>query len=46
MRRTLIPCKVTRTTKLRSGPRSPELGLRSMDFRARENLIFPALASG
>ena len=40
MRRTCVPCKVTRSTKLRGAQRSPELGLRCMGFRAPENLIF------
>ena len=43
MRRARVPSKVTRSTKLRGAQRSPELGLRSTDFRAPENLIFPAL---
>ena len=43
MRRTRVSCKVTRCTKLRGAQRSPELALRNMDFRAPENLIFPAL---
>ena len=43
MRRTRVPCKVTRSTKLRFAQHSPELALRSMDFRAPENLNFPAL---
>ena len=45
MRRTRVPCKMTRSTKLWGAQRSPELGLRNMDFRAPENLIFPALQS-
>ena len=40
---TRVPCKVTRSTKLRGAQRSPELGLRSTDFRAPENLIFQTL---
>ena len=43
MRRTRVSCKVTRCTKLRGAQRSPEIALRNMDFRAPENLIFPAL---
>ena len=43
MRPTGVPCKVTRSTKLRGAQRSPELGLRSTAFRAPENLIFSAL---
>ena len=46
MRRTIVFCKVTRSTKPQGGQYSPELGLRSTDFRAPENLIFLALASG
>ena len=38
-----VPCKLTKRTKLRVAQRSPELGLRSTDFRAPENLIFPTL---
>ena len=45
MRRTRVPCKMTRSTKLQGAQRSPELGLRNTDFRAPENLIFPALQS-
>ena len=41
MRRTRVPCKMTRSTKLQGAQRSPELGLRNTDFRAPENLIFP-----
>ena len=44
MMRTRVPSKVTGSTRLRGAQCSPELGLRSMDFRAPENLIFPALA--
>ena len=43
MRRRRVPCKVIRCAKLRGAQRSPELGSRSTDFRAPENLIFPAL---
>ena len=43
MRRTRVTCKVTKSTKLPGGQRSPELGLRSTDFCAPEKLIFPAL---
>ena len=43
MKRTRAPCKVTKSTKLRGAQRSSELGLRSTDFRAHKNLIFPAL---
>ena len=44
MTRTHVPRKVTRCTKLRGAQRSPELALRSTDFRTPENLIFPALS--
>ena len=43
MRRTRVPCKVTRCTKLQDAQRFPELALRSTDIRALENLIFPAM---
>ena len=43
MRQTLLLRNVTRSTKLRGAQRSPELALRSTDFRSPENLIFPAL---
>ena len=43
MRRTCVSRKITRCTKVRGAQRSPELALRSTDFRAPENLIFPAL---
>ena len=43
MRRTRVPCNVTRSTNLRGAQRSPELGLKSTDFCAPENLIFAAL---
>ena len=43
MRLTRVPFKVTRSTKLQGAQHSPDLGLRSTDFRAPENLIFPAL---
>ena len=43
MRWTLVPRKVTRWTKFWGAQRSPELAFRSTDFRAPENLIFPAL---
>ena len=43
MRRTHVPYKAARCTKLRGAQRSPELALRGTDFRAPENLIFPAL---
>ena len=44
MRRIRVPSKITRTsTKLGGAQRSPELALRSMDFRAPEKLIFSAL---
>ena len=46
MRQTRVPHKVTRSTKLQSPKSSPELALRSTDFRAPETLIFPALSSG
>ena len=42
MRRTHIPQKVT---KLRGAQCSPELAMRSTDFCAPENQIFPALKS-
>ena len=45
MRRARVPSKVTRSTKLPGAQCSPELSLRSMDFRAPENLIFPAMLS-
>ena len=45
MRRARVPSKITRCTKLGGAQRSPELTLRSMDFRAPENLIFPALST-
>ena len=35
--------KMSRSTKLRGAQSSSKLGLRSKDFRAPENLIFPAL---
>ena len=44
MTRTRVPRKVTRCTKLRGAQRSPELALRSADFRTPENPIFPALS--
>ena len=40
MRRTRVPLNVTRSTQLRGAQRSPELALRSTDFRVPENLIF------
>ena len=43
MRQTLVPCNVTRSTKLRGAHHAPELVLRSMEFQSPENLIFPAL---
>ena len=43
MRWTYVPQKVTRCAKLRSAQCSPELALRSRDFHAQENYIFPAL---
>ena len=43
MRRTGVPFKATRSPKLRGAQHSPELGLRSKEFCALENLIFPAL---
>lgn len=43
MRGTCVPCKVMKSTKLQGAQRSPELVLRSTDFCAPENLIFPAL---
>ena len=43
VRQTLVPCNVTRSTKLRGALHSPELVLRSMEFQSPENLIFPAL---
>ena len=44
MRRTRVPRKVTRCTKLRGAQRSPELAFRNTDFCALENLIFLALS--
>ena len=44
IRRTHVPHKVTRSTKLQGLWRSSELALRSTEFRATENLIFPALS--
>ena len=43
MRRRHLSCKVTRCTKLRGAQRSPELALKSTDFHAPGNLIFPVL---
>ena len=43
MRRTRVPRKITRCTKLRGLQRSPELSSRSRYFRVPENLVFPAL---
>ena len=45
MRRTRVrvPYKVTKYTKLQGAQRGPELALRSTDFNAPENLIFPAM---
>ena len=43
MRRTRVPPKVARSTKLRGAQRSPELTFRNTDFRVPEILIFPAL---
>ena len=43
MRQTCVSHKATRCTKLRGTQHSAELALRSTDFRALENLIFPAL---
>ena len=40
---TLVPCKVTRSTKLQGAQRAPELALRSIEFCSPVNLIFPAL---
>ena len=40
---TLVPCNVTRSTKLRRVQCAPELALRSTEFRSPENLIFPAV---
>ena len=42
MRQTHASCNVTMGTKLQ-GTHSPELALRSTDFCAPENLIYPAL---
>ena len=44
MRRARVLSKVTRSTKLRGAQCFPELGFRNTDFRAPENLIFPALS--
>ena len=44
MRRTHLPGKVTRCTKLRGTQHSPEFSLRGTDFHAQENLIFPTLS--
>ena len=43
MRQTSVPHKATRCTKLRGAQHPLELALRSTDFRAPENLIFPAM---
>ena len=43
MKRRCVPHRVTRCTELRGVQRSSELALRSTDFHASENLIFPAL---
>ena len=43
MRQTHVPRKVTRCTKLGVAQHFPELALRSTDFCAPENLIFPAM---
>ena len=43
MRQTRVSCKVTRCTKLQGTQHAPELGLRSADLCAPENLIFPPL---
>ena len=43
MRWTRVPRKVARWTKFWGTQRSPEVALRSTDFRAPENLIFPVL---
>ena len=40
MRWTRVPQKVARWTKFWGAQRSPELALRSTDFRVPENLIF------
>lgn len=45
MRRTHVPLKVTKCTKLRGIQCSFEVALRSTDFRASEKLIFPALVT-
>ena len=45
MRQARVPLKVTRCTKLRGVQCSSELALRSTDFRAPENLIFPSLVT-
>ena len=45
MKRTHVPCKVTGSTELRGAQCSRELSLKSTDFRAPENLIFPALVT-
>ena len=43
MRRTRVPPKIARSTKLRGAQRSPELTFSSTDFRVPGILIFPAL---
>ena len=43
MRQTRVPRKATKCAKLRGVQRSPELALRTTDFRAPENLILPVL---
>ena len=45
MRQARVLSKVTRSTKLQGAQCSPELGLKSTNFRAPENLIFLALIS-
>ena len=45
MRGMHVPCKVTRSTKLRGAQHSPKLGLESTDFCVQGNLIFPALSA-
>ena len=45
VRQTLVPHKVTRSTKLWGAQRAPEFALRSTEFRSPENLVFPALSS-
>ena len=43
VKQTLVPRNVTMGTKLRGAQSTPELALRSTEFRSPENLIFSAL---